>query len=71
MKEFYDRVRTGVDDSLATPLRRQVETLQQQVATLGQQADTLARQVAQLNGHVTDLTQDYRTLAATLRGRSR
>ena len=31
---------------------------------------TLVQQVAQLNGQVTHLAQDYRTLAATLRGRS-
>ena len=42
-----------------------------QVETLRQQVEALERYVAQLNGQVTRLARDYRTLAATLRGRWR
>ena len=42
-----------------------------QVETLRRQVEALERHVAQLNGQVTRLARDYRTLAATLRGRWR
>ena len=42
-----------------------------QVETLRRQVEALQRQVAQLSGQVTHLARDYRTLAATLRGRWR
>ena len=44
----------------------QYEQAQQQHAA---QVETLRRQVAQLDGQVTHLARDYRTLAETLRGR--
>ena len=47
-------------------LSAQYEQAQQQHAA---QVETLRRQVAQLNGQVTQLARDYRTLAETLRGR--
>ncbi len=54
----------------------QVEALQQQVGALRQQveqqtaqSDTLRQQVERLTGQMTHLARDYRTLAATLRGR--
>ena len=49
----------------------QVGALQQRVEQQAAQSDTLRKQVAQLTGQVTRLARDYRTLAATLRGRWR
>ena len=68
---------TALEQQLTTALRAlssQYEQAQQQqamqVEAWLQQVDTLGRQVAQLDGQVTHLALDYRTLAATLRGRS-
>ena len=47
----------------------QVEALQQRVEQQVAQSETLRRQVERLSGQMTHLAQDYRTLAATLRGR--
>ncbi len=47
----------------------QVEALEQRVEQQAAQSETLRQQVAQLTGQVTHLARDYRTLAATLRGR--
>ena len=44
----------------------QYEQAQQQQAA---QVETLRRQVAQLDGQVTHLAHDYRTLVETFRGR--
>ncbi len=49
----------------------QVEALQQQVERQFAQSETLRRRVEKLSGQVTRLTEYYRTLAATLRGRWR
>ena len=40
-----------------------------QVETLQRQVEALERHLARLNGQVAHLARDYRTLAATLRGR--
>ena len=47
----------------------QVEALQQRVEQQAARSETLRRQVERLSGRMTRLTADYRTLAATLRGR--
>ena len=47
----------------------QVEALQQRVEQQAAQSETLRRQVERLSGQMTRLDADYRTLAATLRGR--
>ena len=47
----------------------QVEALQQRVEQQAAQSETLRRQVERLSEQMTRLAQDYRTLAATLRGR--
>ena len=67
---------TALEQQLTKALRAlsaQYEQAQQQhtvqVETLRRQVEALGRQVAQLDGQVTHLAQDYRTLAATLRGR--
>ena len=69
---------TVLEQQLTKALRAlsaQYEQAQQQhaaqVETLRQQVEALERQVTQLDGQVTHLAQDYRTLAATLRGRWR
>ena len=41
----------------------------EQVVTLRRQVEALGQQVAQLDGQVTHLARDYRTLTETLRGR--
>ena len=59
---------TELEQQLTTALRAlsaQYEQAQQQAA----QVEALGRQVAQLDGQVTHLAQDYKTLAETLRGR--
>ena len=60
---------TALEQQLTKALRAlsaQYEQAQQQHA---EQVETLRRQVAQLDGQVTHLARDYRTLAETLRGR--
>ena len=47
----------------------QVEALQQRVEQQAAQSEALRRQVERLSGQMTPLARDYRTLAATLRGR--
>ena len=47
----------------------QVEALQQRVERQAARSETLRRQVERLTGQMTRLARDYRTLAATLRGR--
>ena len=47
----------------------QVEALQQRVEQQTAQSETLRKQVERLDGQMTRLAADYRTLAATLRGR--
>ena len=69
---------TALEQQLTKALRAlsaQYETEQrrhsEQVAALRRQVETLERRVERLNGQSTSLAQDYRTLAATLRGRWR
>ena len=69
---------TELERQLAAALKRlsaQSETERrrhsEQVAALRRQVEALERHVAQLNGQSTSLARDYRTLAATLRGRWR
>ena len=60
---------TALEQQLTKALRAlsaQYEQAQQQHTA---QVETLRRQVAQLDGQVTHLARDYRTLAETLRGR--
>ena len=60
---------TALEQQLTKALRAlsaQYEQAQQQHAA---QVETLRRQVAQLDGQLTHLARDYRTLAETLRGR--
>ena len=60
---------TVLEQQLTKALRAlsaQYEQAQQQHTG---QVGTLRRQVAQLDGQVTHLARDYRTLAETLRGR--
>ncbi len=47
----------------------QVGALQQRVEQQAAQSETLRQQVERLCGQMTLLARDYRTLAATLRGR--
>ena len=47
----------------------QVEALQQRVERQTAQSETLREQVERLSGQMTRLAADYRTIAATLRGR--
>ena len=49
----------------------QVEALQRRFAQQTAQNETLRQRIEQLSGQVTCLDADYRTLAATLRGRWR
>ena len=65
VREIYDRVEQQLTKALRG-LSAQYKQAQQQHA---EQVETLRRQVAQLDGHVTRLARDYRTLAETLRGR--
>ena len=61
---------TALEQQLTKALRAlsaQYEQAQQQHAA---QVEALGRQVAQLDGQVTHLARDYRTLAETLRARS-
>ena len=67
---------TVLEEQLTRALRRlsaQYETEQRrhsgQVEALQERIEALERHVARLNGQSTSLAQDYRTLAATLRGR--
>ena len=74
---------TALEQQLTTALRRlseqyaqeqqrqtaQVETLRQQGEQQAVQVEALQQQVEQLAGQMTRLAADYRTLAATLRGR--
>ena len=69
---------TALEQQLTKALRAlsaQYETEQrrhsEQVAALRRQVETLERRVERLNGQSTSLARDYRTLAATLRGRWR
>ena len=69
---------TALEEQLTRALRRlsaQYETEQrrhsEQVVALRRQVEVLERHVAQLSGQSTSLARDYRTLAATLRGRWR
>ena len=57
---------TAYVDAALRALSAQYEQAQQQHA---EQVETLRRQVEQLDGQVTRLARDYRTLAETLRGR--
>ena len=62
---------TALEQQLTKALRMlsaQYEQAQQQHTA---QVEILRRQVAQLDGQVTRLAQEYRTLAETLRGRWR
>ena len=67
VKDLYDRVRTGVGESLRE-LSAQYERERTQHAA---QIATLRRQVQHFAGQVMRLTADYRTLAETSRGRWR
>ena len=49
----------------------QVEALRQRIEQQAAERATLRRQFERLDGQMTRLAQDYRTLAATLRGRWR
>ena len=49
----------------------QVEALRQRVERQAAQSEALQEQVERLTGQMTRLAQDYRTLAATLRGQWR
>ena len=71
LTELRDRgLARAVRDGTAAALRQgQVEALQQRVERQAAQSETLRKQVAQLAGQVTHLAREYRTLAATLRGR--
>ena len=67
---------TALDKQLTKALRalsaryEQAQRLQAaQVETLRRQVEALEQHVAQLNGQVTRLVRDYRTLAGMLRGR--
>ena len=53
-----------------TALEQQLTTALRALSAQYAQGETLGQQIAQLDGQVTHLAQDYRTLAATLRGRS-
>ena len=46
----------------------QIEALQQRIERLSAENEVLRRQFERLDGQVTSLAQDYRTLAETLRG---
>ena len=69
---------TELEQQLTRGLKRlsaQYETEQrrhsEQVEALRRQVETLERRVERLNGQSTNLAQDYKTLAATLRARWR
>ena len=47
----------------------QIEALRQRIERQDAESETLRRQFERLDGQMTRLAQDYRTLAATLRGR--
>ena len=49
----------------------QIEALQQRIERLSAENEVLRQQFERLDGQVTGLAQDYRTLAATLRGQWR
>ena len=46
----------------------QIEALQQRIERLSAENEVLRRQFERVDGQVTSLAQDYRTLAETLRG---
>ena len=62
---------TALERQLTAALERLSEQYALEQRRQTGQVETLRRQVVQLTAHVTRLDADYRTLAATLRGRWR
>ena len=60
---------TELERQLTVALERLSAQYEMEQRRHSEQVEALQQRVEQLTGHVTHLARDYRTLAATLRGR--